>query len=382
MSRILPLLVSVVVFGIGYGITFPLIAIRLEQTGVDGTMLGLNAAMPALGWILGSILLSVLQLRGRVSIRLLAIGFLLLAAIGLAGLRYAEDYASMTALRFLFGGSMGMFLRCIEYWLNGIAADHERGRLLAVYSIALMSSIVVGSAIQPVVGASGWPAFAPPLALTLAAALLIAARPPRTVPAPPASREEIDTRIIVLLPAAYLAALVYGFAESVPTSLIQIYALRNGMGEAVAAYALSAAALGGIALQFPVLMASDRIGRMIPLAACATIAAGASCLIPLTVSDAGVFLGLLFVWGGALVCIYSLALAMLGDRFKGDRLVIGNAVFGAVYALGSVVGPLVNGAALDHMATHGMMASVAAAFAVLIAGTLALRVVKPAGGVS
>ena len=38
----------------GYGISFPLLALSLERMGVAGQMIGLNAAMPALGWLIGS----------------------------------------------------------------------------------------------------------------------------------------------------------------------------------------------------------------------------------------------------------------------------------------------------------------------------------------
>lgn len=373
MTRILPLVISVLIAGIGYGLTFPLLAIRLEQTGASGALIGMNAAMPALGWILGSALLPVLQVRARISVRILAVVFLLSAGLGIVGLRYAEGYASMTALRFLFGGSMGMFLRCVEYWLNRDAADHQRGQLLAIYGAALMSSIVVGSALQPLVGTAGWTAFGPPLALSLVAAVVLATWPGLVVPPIASSSERIEGGVMLAIPAAFLAVLVYGFAEAIPTSLIQIYALRNGLGETVAAYALSASALGGILLQIPVLAVSDRFGRLVPLISCAVLGAVASALVPLTVAEPVRFLVLLGALGGALACVYSLGLAMIGDRFNGDRLVVANAAFGMVYAAASLAGPLVNGAALDLMSTHGVMVSAAAAFAVLAGGSLALH---------
>ena len=73
-------------------------------------------------------------------------------------------------------------------------------------------------------------------------------------------------------------------------------------------------------------------------------------------------------WGGSAGALYSIALAIVGDTFKGRELVSANAAFGIIYASGSLIGPMLNGAALDTYNTHGLMLSSAGIFSVLILG--------------
>lgn len=379
MINLLPLGLAVFLATLGYGVTFPLLAIRLEATGVSGLLIGVNAAMPALGWIIGSALIPRLQIRQGISIVWLARGFLLIAALSLAALRFADGYGSMTALRFAFGGSMGLFLRSVEFWINGSAADEQRGRTLGLYSILFMVAIMLGAALQPALGTSGWPAFAPPIALIAAAALVLlvwrGVKPPHVdlaVPAPTLS-------LVVAVPAAFLAVLAYGMFESIPVSLIEVYALKNGLGETTAALTLSAAALGNILMQYPVGALSDRVGRLLPLLTCALVVIASSLAMPYVMSDQSLFLALVGVWGGAAGTVYSLALAMVGDHYDGARLVVANAAFGIVYAIGSLVGPLTNGAALDTYETHGVMFAAAAIFAALVALVGASQAIRRPG---
>ncbi len=46
--------------------------------------------------------------------------------------------------------------------------------------------------------------------------------------------------LIPLLPIAFLGVIAYSLYESVPAYLLQIFALRNGLGEEIAVYTLSA----------------------------------------------------------------------------------------------------------------------------------------------
>lgn len=358
--------IAVFLAALGYGITFPLIAIRIENTGVTGALIGVNAAMPALGWIAGALLIPHLQIRHSISVKTLALGFLLIAMGGLACLRFADSYQTMTALRLAFGGGMGLFLRCIEYWITGISTNERRGRSLGVYSVVYMVAIMFGAAVQPALGTEGWAGFGPPLALLgLSLVVLIAARrlptPEMDFAMPPSS-----LRLMAALPLAFVGVLAYGLYESIPTTLIQVYALRHGVGEATAAWTLSAAALGNLVLQFPLLALSDRAGRVVMFAFCSVTVIVSSLLIPMTLQDERMLLGLIAVWAGAAGTIYSLALAMVGDHFTGARLVIANAAFGILYATGSLVGPLVNGATLDMLDTHGIVVASAAIFASLL----------------
>lgn len=374
--RLLPLNIAVLLAAAGYGVTFPLLAVRLEQMGASGWQLGLNAAVPAVGWILGSAVMPRLQ--ARYGIASVTLGFLVLGLAGFAGVALAQDYWAATAFRFIFGGGVGLFFRAIEYWINGVSSDDVRGRNLSVYNVVFMLGIVVGSALQPALGADGWLVFAVVGALLSAALLLMtlwpAQRPPPSMP------DGFSFATLSAVPVAFLAILAYGLYESIPVYLTEVYALRNGLGNDVAAFTLTAAAIGNILFPIPIAVLSDRTGRLTPLVVCALTAALSSLAIPFVVKETMLFLALIVIAAGAAGTIYSLALAMIGDRYQGAGLAVANATFGIVYAAGSIAGPLVNGLAIDTLQTHGIMVAAAAIFGALLLATGVLHASSKARG--
>ncbi|WP_439543381.1 MFS transporter [Hyphomicrobium sp.] len=374
MRPLLPVFAVVFVAAVGYGISFPLLGYRLEQLAVPGWMLGVNSAMPALGWVAGSALMPLLQLRFRIPIGVLAFAFLLCAAIAVVGLSFAEDFWSMTLLRFFFGGGMGLFFRSVEYWVNALSQDSSRARNLSVNGIAFMAGLMIGSAAQSSLGAVGWIPSGAILGTIILSMFLLSHWPGLTLPAAAPPSLVLVIASVSALPAAYAAGLAYGLYESVPAYLNQVYALRNGLDASTAAFALTAAAVGNIVIPLPVAIMSDRIGRIGPLAACALISGAVSLSIPSTLASPTLFLLAVGVSAGTAGTTYGLGLAMIGDRYQGADLVTANAAFGLIYAIASICGPLINGPALDTLDTNGLFVSAALIFAMLLATLAALYV--------
>lgn len=366
MKPLLPILIVAFVAAVGYGISFPLLGYRLEQLSVPGWMVGINSATPAFGWVLGSAVIPMLQLRFRVPIGVLALVFLLSAAVAACGLRYSDAFWSMTILRFFFGGGMGLFFRSVEYWINALSPDAARARNLSINGIALMVGLVVGSAVQPSLGWEGWVPFGCIIATIGLAIVLLPLWPNLSPPNTNNTSLVMAIGCISAIPVAFAAALAYGLYESVPAYLNQIYALRNNMDSHIAAYALTAAALGNILLPLPIAMFSDKVGRIAPLAGCALICGAVALLIPATLTNSTIFLIAVGVCAGTAGTVYGLGLAIVGDRFQDAQLVTANAAFGLVYATGSIFGPLINGAALDTMNSHGLVVSSTVIFAALL----------------
>lgn len=365
--------VAVFAAALSYGTTFPLFALRLEAMGVSGAMIGLNASMPALGWVLGS--LAAPSLQAKFSIRTIACAFLCIGLAALAGLAISTDFWSSTGLRLFFGGGAGMFFRSIEYWINGISSNNRRGRNFATYNVIYVLGLVIGTLIQPQVGTDGLIAFGPVAAGFAGAALLIAVWPRMVAPERTSAGLNIASiSALTVAPGAFLAIFAYGLYEDIPIYLMPVYALRNGLAPDVSAYALTACCVGNLIFPIPMAALSDRIGRTTVLIACAVVVIGMSAVIPFTLATPMAFLASLVVWAGCAGATYSVALAKLGDEYQDGALVTANASFGIVYASGTLAGPLINGASMDALNSHGVMASAAAIFSVLIVMLAALAV--------
>lgn len=352
----------------GYGVSFSLYSLLLDATDVSGAWIGVNAALPAIGWILGSLAVPVLQLRLKLHIKWIALSFLFVAGIGAVAMIFSNEYLGLSVARFLFGGALGVFLRCVEYILVANAPTEKRGRYLAIYAAAFLIGIAAGATIQPAIGGgtSG------NLTAIIASLVVGGVTFSRTqIPDGVWDAPNLDVSVlsfVPMLPIAFMGVFAYSLYESVPAYFLQIFALKNGTGEAVAVSTLSAAALGNLFLLLPILAISDRLGRNTLLAFCATVAAIVPFSIMMTVGNHTLLLLLVAVLGAAAGASYALSLAMLGDRFGGQALVMANACFGVIYAAGSVVGPLLHGFAMEISDPAGLMHSVSGIFVSLILG--------------
>ena len=81
----------------------------------------------------------------------------------------------------------------------------------------------------------------------------------------------------------------------------------------------------------------------------------------------------LIIHGGMSGGIYVLALALMGERFKGASLAGANAAFILTYEMGAMIGPPLTGVAIWAADAPGLPLVFAAALLALMAATLAPR---------
>lgn len=360
------ILASVVVATVGYGVSFPLLAISLEKMGISSGLIGLNAAMPALGWLLVSAFLP--KLHKSTSTRSLMLVFLTVALCGLLGFVLVTSFWPWLIFRFLFGGGLGMFFRLVEYWLNTVTTESNRGRTFGIYSVCFLGGIILGSLIQPIMGTDGLVPYgfiAGSLLITIV--LLFVAK----MHALPETRQENITRISATYlkqlfratPVAMAGVIAYGLFEDVPAYLLSIYALKTGFPEDIAAYTLAAFALGNVLFAIPLGILSDRTGRIPVLYGCAIVGGLGAILIPLSLPSAPIFLFILVIWGGSIGSIYSICISIIGDRSQAENLISANASFGIFYAFAALIGPLLNGISMQALGPNGLMISCGLIFA-------------------
>jgi len=354
----------------GYGISFPLLSISLENSGISGQLIGYNAAMPALGWLLGTAFLP--QLQARFGIRQVMITFLLISTLATLGFYFFSQFWVWMILRFLFGGSLGLFYRAIEYAVNSISDKESRGRNLGIYSACFMLGIGIGATSQPEFGISEFLPYAVIIISLLVTIICLMLAQFKVLEIDFEKGSIFNSALVMSIPIALLGVLAYGMFEDIPAYLMSVYALRNGLDETIAAYTLSATAVGGLLFPVPLGMLSDKIGRKSVLFGCAFLAICLSAALPFTLHDSSLFLGTIVIWAGMATGIYLMSLTIIGDKYSGAKLALANASFGTIYAFGALVGPIINGFAIDTLNSHGMMVSAGIIFAMFIVLSLIL----------
>lgn len=350
---LMAVMASAVAVGLTIGMTIPLIALSMSAAGAGATLVGANAATPAL----------VVLLTAPLAPRLIAaLGMMpttvlgcLVSAVALILFPEFDSVGAWFGLRVAMGFGLAIQWVVSETWLSRIAASDSRGRSVSLYATMWAAGIAVGPLLLQVTGIEGRTPFA------LAAGLvLLAAVPPvlgrRGVPAglAPGRAGGWSWALFKVAPGAIFAGFATGFVEISLFTLLPLYGAQAGLDRAGAVLTVSALAVGGLVCQFPVGWLADKIGPHRVLMGAAAVSLAATVGLDLTIDGAWPLWPLLLVWGGAISGFYTLGLTRIGQRFAPADMAHANVLFIMAYTVGTVSGPALAGAALDLWPAHGL----------------------------
>jgi MFS family permease len=362
LRGLVAVIVCLTVFDVTVGLTYPLLALILEERGVSTLTNGLNASMLPLGLVVTAPFIpAVARLLGpwRFAVTCIAV-----TAGVLALLKIWDSLGAWFALRFILGAVEGGLFAISEVWINELATGRNRGRVIAIYSSVLSLGFASGPLLLPTTGIHGWPPFLVGIGFALAGLVfLLSAR--RSIPAPPPEAHTSFLAFLPLAPALLVAAFAFGIFDTAVMALLPLYGLRKGLDEATASYLLGALIAGNIALQFPLGWLADKTDRRAVMIACALVALLGALLLPAAIGNLWRW-PLVVVLGTASFGVYTLALAELGDRFTGSRLLAGTAALTAMFGLGGILGPALAGAMMERLGPDGLAWTLAATFGALL----------------
>lgn len=345
-AAIAVVILGVTAFAVGQGLTYPLISLLLESRGVSSTMAGLNASVFALG--LASSTLLIGRLTQAVRGDRLIVASLCGVSLALATFSAFDNLTVWFVARFSLGFCTSIIYTVSEAWLNTACPDRLRGRVSGAYSAGMCAGFAAGPLAIPLIGIEDGFAFA----LTAAYVALVAfasvmlGRYARTKPH--ASEAGGITTFVKLAPVLTLMVLAFGFSDIAAISMIPLYFVERGYSQNFAAYVVTMVALPTALAQPFVGWLLDRVSRP-TIAVCGSlITAVAFLLLPLMSSQIAL-LTVISLLGAASFSLYTAALTLLGERFRGGLLVSGSAVFALSYAIGSAAGSGASGVVMDVM---------------------------------
>lgn len=342
------LIFAVSVVGMTMGSTLPLVALRLHQAGAGSLAIGLLSALPAAGMMLAALLVS--RLCKRFNGRQLYLACFALCLLGVAALLPAQpSLALLASTRLLLGLGMGVLVILGESWVNELCDERKRGQIVALYAACFTGCQLAGPAMIGLFGAqSTWPVL-----LVLTANLLALTLVWHSLPADWSEEAEEAPRRFSLLgfvrvaPALCLGVLFFAFFDSVVLSLFPVYASGHGYALGVAALMASVILAGDMLFQVPLGWLSDRMDRRTLHLACGIVTLGLGLALPSLIGQRDVLWPALVLLGAAAGGIYTLALVLIGQRFRGPELVTANACVGMLWGVGSLLGPLLSGALMN-----------------------------------
>jgi MFS family permease len=350
-------------FGVGlsFGIGFPLTALTFEAWQQPNWIIGLAGAIPAIA------VLIALPILPRLVARLGAVaaiaGGCLAGAVGFLALYAFPLPWAWIGIRLLMSAGFALPWLAGETWINTVAREETRGRVIAIYAIAFFSGFSAGPIILQTLGLSGfWPFLVGAAGTAIAGVPILLAR--RLAPEFCHDGSRSFASAMGLAPVAMAGAFIGGFAEISNLSLIPNVALAAGLSPDSALWLLSTMTAGGVALQFPIGWLSDKVSRFTVTIALAIVFIVLALALPMALTTPLAAIVVAFLIGGVILGFYTVGLAIIGEHVGANDLAAANAAFLVMYQAGAIVGPFVAGIAMTTSPVTGFVATVVTLMAV------------------
>ena len=337
--------------GIAVGAMVPLISLRLEAAGYSNTLIGINGAMFPIGLLaIGYWLPSILRFFGPLRAVYFGVG---VTSCSVLLLPVLDNYIAWCLLRLGAGAAGGVYWVMSETWINMMVTEKTRGRVMALYTATMAFGFAFGPEIVARIGIEGFLPF-----VIVSALLAVSAVPFFFVhDVKPEIPEHAGVNVlgaVRIAPLVLFAGLAGGAAESALYILLPLYGTDAGYDQASAARLLTWFYIGNVVLQFPLGYVADRFGRFRLLRLCVAGTLIGAILLPLVFAQELPLRAMLLLWGGVTMGIYTLSLALLGERFKPGDLSAANAAYVMMYEFGGLGGPVIAGGMMDTMGRQGL----------------------------
>jgi MFS family permease len=324
---------------VGNGLQGPLLALRAEAEGFDLVVSGLIMAGYFVGFFAGSryaeyAVTKVGHIRVFAGLASTASSTAIIHAV------WVNPF-SWVLLRMVFGLCMAGIYVVIESWLNDLATNKTRGRLLAAYMVVTMAGLSGGQMLVGLGSATGFTLFV--VASVLVSVSLVpvtlsaASGPPLSVPEPMGLADLVD-----IVPTGAVTSFMNGLATG---ALLPLF--------------------GAWMFQWPIGTISDKVSRRGVLAVVCLAGSTMSALLALVEPGSGASYVLMFFLGGTLFPMYSLSIAYTNDWLPPGKTMGASATLVRVNAGGAVLGPIIGATLMAVVAPSSLYWLISVSFGVV-----------------
>ncbi|MDO7904894.1 MFS transporter [Paenibacillus sp. JX-17] len=342
------LIAVIVIAGISQGLLLPVLSIYLEQMGVSSSLNGLNSAALYIGSF--GMTLAAEKLLGRLGFKKLMASGLVLVMVTLLLFPLFPDIRIWFVFRLFVGIGDSALHYAAQLWVLLVTPVHQRGRNLSLYGM----SYGLGFSLGPFgISLQKYGMYVPFVLLAVMLALvflLVLLKLPNMKPEKQPADEHAKRRFSRSYRWAWYAllpAFLYGYMEASMNSNFPVYGLRIGYSQDDIALLLPFIGIGGLVLQMPLGILSDRIGRRNVLIWAAAAGGLLFVLIPFSGTHLIATLLLLLLAGGLVGSFFSLGLAYAADLLPKQLLPAANVLASFHFNAGSILGPNMGGKLLD-----------------------------------
>ncbi len=349
MSQIRPLYPLLLTAGIligGNGLQGTYIALRGLHEGFSPSIIGMIGAGYSVGFAIGCIYVTRL-LRDIGHIRT----FSAMAAIGAScslAMALLIDPAFWFLMRFIIGIAVASLFASVESWINAKVTNSNRARTLSIYRLIDLGSVTVVQYMIPIAGLDGLFIFAI-IAIAMTLSLVPISIADRSSPLPPEAIRFDLKAVWRISPLAVIGVTCVGLAMASFRTIGPIYGEAIGMSITSIATFISAGIIGGVVLQYPLGVYSDRLDRrtVIIWTTVGAILTGAYLSFGAGTNETANIIGV-FLFGAFTMPLYSLCSAHGNDHARDGEHALISAGLLFYWSIGATIGPLLASLLLEY----------------------------------
>jgi len=363
LRKIWPLLAAILLMSVGNGLQGSLVGVQAAIANFSSTTTGIIASGFSLGLFISAIV-TPNAVRSVGHIRVFAAYASVLSTAVLLIPVYV-DPVWWFIMRLLIGICAAGLAIVIETWLNEGSSNDDRGMILSLYMLLYYTGAGLGSLALLINDPSGFVRFivvSAVMSLSLVPIALTRVRAP-VLGAP---RRISIREIYVASPLAVVAAVVNGLGQSAFFNLGAVFGVMHGMSLPYVSLMMAVAPMAVLLSQMPVGWLSDRYDRRFMIAVLSAVAAGVAAITVFVPSTQAFFMiGLVALFGGISMPLYSLAIAHANDHLSKDQMLAAGSKLVLLYGIGAIAGPSIVGGFMQMFGAAGFMMFLTATYGLL-----------------
>jgi MFS family permease len=333
-------LITLGILMVGYGLLASLIGVRGTEE-FSAAVMGLAGSVHYAGFLGGAFVIPLLISNvGHIRVYgAIASG----AAVIVLVFPYSLNVATWVSIRFVLGLCLAGMYIVAESWLNSIATNETRGRLLSLYLVTVNLALGGGQYLLSLTGSAGvFPFVVGSAIISLSVIPLSLTKAPS--PSLPARVVSPPIRLVLSkAPLGPVTSVASGLGVGIALGMGPIYGVEAGLSVDQIATMMGVAMVAGVVLQWPIGALSDRFPRRTIILATAALAGGLSLTgLLFDPGTVGSYLAL-GMFTATSFPLYSLAISHVNDVIPENMQVSAAGVMTMAYGIGSVTGPAVAG---------------------------------------
>ena len=359
-----PLLFGLMLLMLGNGMQGTLLGIRGGIEDFSTTQMSVVMSCYFVGFLFGSRLAPEMIRRvGHVRVYA-ALGSLISAVLILYAA--APNWIAWSVMRVLIGFSFSGVYITAESWLNNASTNETRGQALSLYLIVQMIGIIAAQALLNFGDPSGYILFVIPSVLVSLSftPILLSISP---APAFDTTKRLSFKALYEASPLGCVGMFLLGGVFSAQFGMASVWGTQAGLNIRDLSIFIASIYVGGLFLQFPIGMLSDRTDRRLLILALA-IAGSVVLMVPVLFDvPFVVMIGIGVLMGGISNPLYSLLLAYVNDYLDNSDMAAASAGLMFINGIGAISGPIVTGWLMGAIGPSGFFLYMGIIFMLLAA---------------